>query len=220
MDITVKDSGSLDAGGKAEERYGALPGGAAKERTCKMIVERTRMKMGSMLSGKWAIFLWTLAAASILSNSWRAETVHAKENRQKISVGVLENVVLLPWKIKMPARIDTGAATSSLDAREIKVLENQVEFKLPPKYGGMKIVLPIVGWKTVRSAGAKGRRPIVEMELCIGPKKMQTLVNLNDRSQVRYPLIIGRNVLTDNFVVNCELTYCAPPSCLPEDAQK
>jgi hypothetical protein len=148
------------------------------------------------------------------------ETVQAQDRPEKVSIGVLENVILLPWKIKIPARIDTGAAISSLDAREMKVKQNQVEFKLAPKYGGRKISLPIVGWKVIRSAESKEQRPIVEIDLCIGPRLVRAQVNLNDRSQVRYPMIIGRNILKENFVVDCAQTYCAPPACSPEDPQK
>jgi hypothetical protein len=179
------------------------------------------MKKGAMFkTGKGAVVLWILTAALIPLNRGGAETVQAKDNQPKISIGVLENVILLPWRIKMPARIDTGAATSSLDARELKIKDNQAEFKLPPKYGGVKITLPIVGWKVVRSAESKERRPVVEIDLCIGSRQLRTQINLNDRSQVRYPLIIGRNVLIENFTVDCDRTYCAPPSCPAEDPQK
>lgn len=33
---------------------------------------------------------------------------------EKIAIGLLEDMILLPWGVKLPARIDTGAATSSL----------------------------------------------------------------------------------------------------------
>jgi hypothetical protein len=59
----------------------------------------------------------------------------------------------------------------------------------------------------------------VEIELCLGPKLIRAKVNLNDRSGVRYPFLIGRNILAGNFVVDCDRTYCAPPQCL-EDAKK
>ena len=135
------------------------------------------------------------------------------ESTDRVTIGLVEDVILLPWGVRIPARIDTGAATSSLDARELTIKENMVEFKLPGKYGGMQLHLPIVDWRTVRSAEARDRRPIVEIELCIGPKHLRARVNLNDRSQVKYPLILGRNVLRKNFVVDCMKSHCAPPAC-------
>lgn len=131
----------------------------------------------------------------------------------KIPIGVVEEVIILPWGVRMPARIDTGAATSSLDARGLIIKGNIAEFKLPDKYGGLQLKLPIVNWKVVRSAQAKNRRPVVEIELCLGPKRLLTKVNLIDRSGVKYPMIIGRNVLRENFVVDCMKSSCAPPAC-------
>jgi hypothetical protein len=139
-----------------------------------------------------------------------AEKGNAEE---KITIGEVEDVVLMPWRVKLPARIDTGAATSSLDARDLKVKNNMAEFKLPKKYGGLQLRLPVVGWLDVRSADFKEKRPVVEIMFCLGPKLIHTQVTLNDRSTVRYPLIIGRNVLKDNFVVDCMHSNCLPPSC-------
>lgn len=132
---------------------------------------------------------------------------------EKITIGEVEDVILLPWGVKLPARIDTGAATSSLDARDLKVKENTVEFRLPLKYGGLPMCLPVVDWKHVRSSEARERRPVVEMEICLGPKRMRIKVNLNDRSTVKYPLIIGRNALKDDFVVDCVQSNCLTPTC-------
>ncbi len=132
---------------------------------------------------------------------------------EKITVGEVEEVILMPWGVKLPARIDTGAATSSLDARDLKVKNNIAEFKLPKKYGDLLLRLSVIGWQDVRSADFKERRPIVEITLCMGPKLIRTQVTLNDRSSVRYPLIVGRNILKDNFVVDCMHSHCLPPSC-------
>jgi hypothetical protein len=141
------------------------------------------------------------------------------EAKNKISVGTAENVVLLPWGVQMPARIDTGAATSSLDARNLVIRDRTAEFNLPPQYGGRRISLPIVNWKTVKSATAKARRPVVVVEMCISNRRIRTNVNLVDRSNVKYPLLIGRNTLVRDFVVECSTSFCTQPSC-PEVYQK
>ncbi|MBM4313411.1 MAG: hypothetical protein FJ122_05765 [Deltaproteobacteria bacterium] len=141
------------------------------------------------------------------------------ETKEKIELGVEENVVLLPWGVTLPARIDTGAAVSSLDARQLTVKGETVEFKLPEQYGGQSIRLPILRWMTVRSAEAKEKRPVVKVELCIGPKRIGTEVNLNDRSKVKHPLLLGRNTLKHGFIVACDASYCAKPSC-PEVISK
>ena len=84
---------------------------------------------------------------------------------------------------------------------------------------GLQFSLPVVGWLRIRSAESRERRPIVEIDLCVGPKKLRARVNLNDRSQVQYPFLLGRNILKENFVVDCMKEYCNPPSC-PDLPQK
>jgi hypothetical protein len=158
-----------------------------------------RRKMGLI----WVSFL---AALFLLTS----EMTNAEE---KIKVGLVEDVILLPWGVKLPARIDTGAATSSLDARDLKIEDDIAHFKLPKKHGGLELRLPVIDWRYVRSAGARDRRPVVEITLCMGPKVLPIRVNLNDRSMVKYPLIIGRNALKENFVVDCMKSHCLPPGC-------
>ncbi len=139
--------------------------------------------------------------------------------KERIIVGCQEEVLLLPWGIRLPARVDTGAGLTSLDARDLKVKDNMAEFRLPEEYGGQQIRLPIVAWRHIRSAEARERRPVVEMQLCFGPKRIHTRVNLNDRTRVRYPVIIGRNVLKHGYVVDATQTNIAPPRC-PEPASR
>ncbi len=154
-----------------------------------------------------SLFLLSILVSFFL---FPTEWVGAEE---KVTIGGVEDVILLPWRVKLPARIDTGAAKSSLDARELKVHEDRVEFKLPRKHGGLQLRLPIVEWRHVRTPEGLERRPVVELEICLGSKRFRTLVNLTDRSMVKYPLILGRNFLKDNFVVDVKRRRTAKPDC-------
>ena len=137
-------------------------------------------------------------------------TANAEE---KMTLGAVEDIILLPWGIRLPARIDTGAAKSSLDARELKVHEDRVEFKLPRKYSSLHLRLPVIEWRHVRTPEGLERRPVVELEICLGSKRIRTLVNLADRSMVKYPLILGRNFLKEDFVVDVKRRRTARPNC-------
>jgi len=132
---------------------------------------------------------------------------------EKAIIGTVEDVILLPWGVRLPARVDTGAAKSSLDAREMRVQDDMVEFKLPEKYGGLQLRLPIVEWRHIRTPEGPERRPIVELEICLGSQRIRTLVNLTDRSMVKYPLILGRNFLKENFIVDVKRRRTAQPNC-------
>jgi len=156
--------------------------------------------------------LWSLVSLAFLAPCFLflPGMVNAEE---KLAIGLVEDVILLPWGVRLPARIDTGAASSSLDVRELKVEDNVADFKLPDSFGGLKLRLPVVLWKDTRTTESRERRPIVEIEICLGPKPFRIKANLNDRSMVKYPLIIGRNALRKNFVVDCMKSNCLPPSC-------
>lgn len=132
---------------------------------------------------------------------------------EKIVIGGIEEVILLPWGVKLPARIDTGAAKTSLDARELTFEDDMVQFRLPQKYGGLHLRLPVIDWKHVRTPEGLERRPIVELEICLGSRRIRTEVNLADRSMVKYPLILGRNLLKEDYVVDVKRRKTAPPNC-------
>ncbi len=143
-----------------------------------------------------------------------AGTTMADAAQKEITVGTVEDVIMLPWGVKLPARIDTGAAKSSLDARELSIESNTVAvFKLPDKHGGTRIRLPIVEWRHVRTNEGLKKRPIVEIELCVGTKRLRTQVALDNRSEVKYPLLIGRNTLKGSFVVDVKRKHLLPPKC-------
>jgi hypothetical protein len=134
-------------------------------------------------------------------------------SEEKIVMGAVEDVILLPWGVTLPARVDTGAAKTSLDARELTIVGDMAEFRLPEKYGGRRLRLPIVEWRHILSPDRRNRRPVVELEICIGSRRTRGKVNLTDRSGVRYPLILGRNFLRGKFVVDVKQSHLLPPNC-------
>ncbi|MEN6617420.1 MAG: RimK/LysX family protein [Syntrophorhabdus sp.] len=134
-------------------------------------------------------------------------------------LGALERVVIEPYGIRITARVDTGAATSSLDARNLKVSDDKATFNLSPKFGSSEITVPIVAWRYVRTAGSREKRPIVEMDLCIDSKRLRVWVNLTDRSDMRHPVLLGRNAISGNFIVDPSQTFLTKPtkSCKKEE---
>lgn len=140
-------------------------------------------------------------------------TVGTLDAAEKLTVGAVEDVILLPWKVTLPARIDTGAKTSSLDARDLRVRDNEVVFMLPDEYGGLELRMPIIGWRVIKSSIGRDRRPVVDMELCLGSRRFRTHVTLTDRSRVQYHFLVGRLALQDHFLVDVSRSRVFPPSC-------
>ena len=100
----------------------------------------------------------------------------------------------------LPAKIDTGAATSSLAVSDWEVKETNgekfVEFT-PAFLPLVKSRLQLVKMTSVRSSNGEVQdRPVVEMLVKIGGKKQKNLFTLADRSRMRYPALMGRSSLS------------------------
>jgi len=132
---------------------------------------------------------------------------------EKVTVGGTEVVTLLPWGVKVPARIDTGAARTSLEARDLKVENKLARFKLRGELGGLELTLPVIAWRAYKNPGARDRRPVVEIEFCFGAKRIRTEANLRERSHLEFPMLVGRDVLEGSFVVDVSRLNALPPSC-------
>ena len=140
----------------------------------------------------------------------------SRSQSQKIMIGEIEDVMLVPWSVTLPARIDTGATISSLDARNISVRNNMVAFMLGKEHEGLQLRLPVVNWVHVRSSVGIEKRPVVQIGMCLGPKLIRTVATLRDRSQMTYPVLIGRNVLNGSFVVDTSRAKAVAPACSSE----
>ena len=137
----------------------------------------------------------------------------ARQNSQKIMIGEVEDVILFPWGIKFPARIDTGATMSSLDARDVSVANKVADFRLDDKFGGKRLRLPFVNWVHIRTSVGIEKRPVVEMGICLGPKLIRTLATLSDRSKMTYPVLVGRSALNGSFMVDTSRSREVQPAC-------
>ena len=101
-------------------------------------------------------------------------------------------------------KIDTGATTSSLHATNISVNGNRVTFTCD-EISPNSIQLDMVGQQDVKSAdGGTSARPVVKLDITIGDKQLPDMeFNLNDRSNMDIPVLIGQNILqAGGFVVD------------------
>jgi hypothetical protein len=120
-------------------------------------------------------------------------------------LGGIEYVAIDPPGVRLKARLDTGATTSSLDAREIREFERDgkawVKFQLLDRKTGKSTE---VSRPVVRSAALNGggRRYIVSLKATIGTIDQFTEFSLADRSSYNYPVLIGRNFLRDQALVD------------------
>lgn len=126
-----------------------------------------------------------------------------------ITLGRNEPVDLLRYARKrVPAKIDTGADSSSIWVSHVRVDKNGVlRFSLfgegSPFYNGKTIKREKYKVALVRSAsGHEQIRYRTELTLQIGGKKIRAMFNLSDRSLNRFPVLIGRRTLSGKFIVD------------------
>jgi len=164
----------------------------------------------TLLAVPTAIHITSLQVLAVEDGS----SLHSSENEsEKVTVGVVEDIILSPWGISIPARIDTGADLSSLDARDIVVRNDVAEFKLGKRYGSRQLQLPVVDWRRIQTAMGIEKRPVVEISMCLGSKLFRTLATLKDRSEMLYPFLVGRSALDGKFIVDPSRSKTAQPAC-------
>ena len=133
---------------------------------------------------------------------------------QKKIIGRREIVSILDLElIDLDAKIDTGADSNSLHCDDIYIDdENFVHFKLldeiHPAYHGKKIKLPLYKLKKVKSSnGTVQLRATVQVTISFFGKNYKTYISLTDRSDMKYPMLIGRKFLANRFLVDVSKEY-------------
>lgn len=140
----------------------------------------------------------------------------SKKQNLKV-IGRLENVDFPEWELyDIEAKIDTGAYTSSLHCHHIKSFEEDgeeyVKFNLldpsHETYNDKLFKLPIYRKKLVKSSnGETEERFVVKTEVKIFDHLFTAELSLTDRSEMRYPVLIGRKLLNSRFLVDTSQKY-------------
>ncbi|WP_221073953.1 ATP-dependent zinc protease family protein [Agarivorans aestuarii] len=128
----------------------------------------------------------------------------------KTVLGESEWVSLEGQKKAFQARIDTGAATSSLNATDIVKFErdgkNWVRFNMRHKTLDSDIIVerPVIRTAEVTQSSTNkvDKRPVVSMLVKLGPISEKTQFTLTDRNHLSYPVLLGRSFLKDISVVD------------------
>jgi hypothetical protein len=146
--------------------------------------------------------------------AWGAETLQGK-----IVAGIVEPVAIGASGIVVDAKIDTGADSCSLDARNIQPFEKDggkwVRFEVTGRDGRSE-TLEASLVRTVRIRGDDRnapRRPVVRLSLCLGSVLRTVDVNLANRHGYSYPALVGRNFLAGRVVVDSGRERLTRPDC-------
>lgn len=133
-------------------------------------------------------------------------------------IGRKEKINLPEWDLKMiPAKIDTGAYTSSIHsdfAKEEKdEMGNKVlTFTLLPnthkKYSGKLIRTTDYTTKKVKNSfGQAEDRFKITTKVKLFGEEFDAEFTLSNRTNMRNPILLGRKILQGRFIVDVDLTY-------------
>jgi hypothetical protein len=137
--------------------------------------------------------------------------------------GWVERATIEPWGVAVKAKLDSGALTSSLDAREIELFEREgeewVRFRLKledtesEEVFSEQLELPLYRDLKVRGAGGRDERPVVLMKVCMGDTVYEEQFSLRDRGEMLYPLLLGRRTISHLGLLDVRRTFLQGPSC-------
>jgi hypothetical protein len=142
----------------------------------------------------------------------------ASPPRQLLRIGWKEYLEFTEWDLRrIRVKIDTGARTSALDVARYELMETAggelmatLYLALDRRHPGRftRIHTPVLRTVVVRNtAGLREERPLVETTVRIGPVRKRIRITITNRSSMRYRMILGREALANDFVVDVSRKY-------------
>lgn len=126
----------------------------------------------------------------------------------KMYLGEDEYIYIKEADATFDARIDTGAAVSSISAKNITEFERNgkrwYRFTIEANDQSFEVEAPYVRTSQIRqsSKNTLTERIVVSLNLKIGSFSTKSEFTLTDRTHMQYPLLIGRTLIQDIAVVD------------------
>jgi hypothetical protein len=163
----------------------------------------------------WSCLLATMLLLLGSATGFAEEAADEKQAAARL-IGATTVVTVVNASMPLPARVDTGATSCSIhcEAFEIKDADpdpkvnigKAVRFLIKHDDGeGEWIEAKIVDHVKVRTSEREDERYKVNLKLRWEDVEKKVQVTLNDRQSMKYPLLLGRNFLRDDFLVNVSL---------------
>lgn len=164
---------------------------------------------------------WTVALLlPLFLSGWSGPATAKKKSEDLQILGWVERVEIIDLELEVKAKLDSGAATSSLDASDIRVIKRDdgrwVKFNVTNPETGEVFELDKKRVRRVRikrHSGEHQLRQVVKIEVCVGGVQSEIEVSLIDRSEFFYPLLLGRAALEDVAVIDPGETFIGEPHC-------
>lgn len=150
--------------------------------------------------------------------------IGASADTRPILMGWTQQALITRARIAVPAKLDSGARTSSLHVQDLRHFQRRgqhwVRFTITGKTGTpsrphrLTLERPVLRIAHIHRANtAPRRRPVVQIRICLGPIDRLAHVTLTNRRGMRYPLLIGRRFMADRIAVHAAKRQTHPPEC-------
>lgn len=134
-------------------------------------------------------------------------------------VGWVEKVKIYPGELAVKAKVDSGAKTSSLNCQCYNFFKRDgkewVKFTVVNEAGeATELEQPVIRIAQIkRHYGEKQERPVVKLGLCLANVYKETEFTLIDRSGLNYQVLVGRQFLEEDFLIDPGETFTRNPVC-------
>jgi hypothetical protein len=114
-------------------------------------------------------------------------------------------------KVRVKAKVDTGARSSSVHAFDIRLLERNgipmVSFEIHPLQRSEKkkirVEAPLLEMRKVKSSGGhETLRPVIETEVELMGERWPIELTLASRDEMGFRMLLGRQAIRRRFLVN------------------
>ena len=152
-----------------------------------------------------------LVFSPILLTALFLVSMHGRADLQKQIVGTTEEVFVKEANLSFKARVDTGAKTSSIHAENIELDSSgdprgkPISFYLVTKEGrSKKVETRVISVVKVKTSEQSEHRYVVPLHIKWNDSEKIVPVTLNDRRSMEYRLLLGRNWLHGDFIVDVD----------------
>lgn len=146
--------------------------------------------------------------------------LNAQENvLSKKIAGWVECAFIEKVGIEMIAKLDSGADNSSLNVEDLYEFKrdgsNFIRFEIINHKGQKEVieaeVIRIARIK--RHKSMSDHRPVILLDICLGKTCKKAEVNLVDRSNYTYQLLLGRSFLKKDLLIDPSKMFILTPNC-------
>jgi hypothetical protein len=140
--------------------------------------------------------------------------------------GWVEMAVIQPGGLEVRAKLDSGAETSSLHCTCSSTFQKDgkewVRFTVENWRGEtVRMEREVVRRTQIkRHFGASQERLVITLPICVGNVLKEREVNVVDRGGLEYQLLIGRNFMAGDLLIDPGRKYLLAPSCSDAPTQQ